>query len=128
LQTGVWHTWADYLANIDYQRRMAIVTLGPSVADPELIAVARYESMAHEDVAEIALVVQDSWQGRGLGAFLLREILRVGERNGIQHFRGNVLAQNGRMLRLLHRWTDIRDQRREGSVVTLDFTCKRGGA
>jgi GNAT superfamily N-acetyltransferase len=80
LQTGVWHTWADYLANIDYQRRMAIVTLGPSVADPELIAVARYESMAHEDVAEIALVVQDSWQGRGLGAFLLREILRVGER------------------------------------------------
>ena len=59
---------------------------------------------------------------------MLREIPRAGQGNGIRRFRDNVLAQNGGVLRILDRWTDIRDQRREGSVVILDFTCKRGAA
>jgi GNAT superfamily N-acetyltransferase len=50
---------------VDHDRRVAIVaTLGE-----DLIGVARYESTG-EDVAEVAFVIEDAHQGRGLGALV----------------------------------------------------------
>jgi N-acetylglutamate synthase-like GNAT family acetyltransferase len=77
---------------------------------PELIGVARYEPSDEKDTAEVALVVQDYWQGKGLGTILLREILRAGEANGIRAFRAHVLADNNRVLAMLSRLTDIQQR------------------
>jgi acetyltransferase len=56
--------WAHILATIDFDRRMAIVAVGP---ENELIGVARYAYEELTQEAEIAIVVGDRWQGRGLG-------------------------------------------------------------
>ena len=99
--------WAHFLANVDYQRRLAIVIERDTAAGPELIAVARYEPTAEPGVAEIALVVQDEWQGRGLGRLLLGELLAAAQARGHQRFRAYVLADNVRMLHLLSKYTGV---------------------
>ena len=92
--------WARFLANVDYERRFALVAEAPD--DPDtLIAVARYEPAGEPDTAEVAFVVQDAWQGRGLGLVLFRELLSAAEGNGIRRFRAWVLAENRRMLELI---------------------------
>src|SRR5213594_1842724 len=78
--------WAHFLANVDYQRRFALVAEAPGGADT-LIAVARYEPGGEPDTVEVALVVQDTWQARGLGLVLFRELLAAAEANGIRRFR-----------------------------------------
>src|SRR3972149_6588295 len=44
----------------------------------ELIGVGRYEASDEEAAAEVAFVVQDGWQGRGLGGIILDDINRAG--------------------------------------------------
>jgi RimJ/RimL family protein N-acetyltransferase len=113
--------WAHFLANVDYQTRFAIVIERQDVAGPEIIAVGRYEPTTDPDVAEVAFVVQDGWQGKGLGRMLLRELLAAAQARGIRRFRAYVLADNVRMLRLLSHHTKIVERRIGGGVAELLF-------
>jgi RimJ/RimL family protein N-acetyltransferase len=108
--------WAHFLANVDYRRRLALV----AEHEPgELIAVARYEPTDREDTAEIAFVVQDGWQDRGLGTVLLGDLLQAAEARGVHRFCAYVLADNTRMLDLLLRFTDVLERKTESGVVTV---------
>ncbi len=120
--------WAKTLANIDYRRRLALVAEHEGPGGIELIGVGRYEPTEREDTAEVAFVVQDGWQGKGLGTRLLHDILNAAEARGIRYFRAWVLADNPRMLDLLTRFTDVQARKIEGGVVEVMFTRRPGGA
>jgi acetyltransferase len=108
--------WARILARVDYDRRMALVAVDPA---GELIGVARYTCEEPALEAELAVVVQDAWQGRGLGTVLLRELVRHGVARGITRYCAYVLADNGRMLRLFDRLMQVRERRTEQGVTFL---------
>jgi len=72
-----------------------------------MVGVARYDVTDGEAAADIAIVVEDAWQGQGLGTILLRAIMRAGEARGIRRFHADVLSENRRMLRVLARETEI---------------------
>jgi RimJ/RimL family protein N-acetyltransferase len=113
--------WARHFADVDYQGRLALVADRETVDEPELIGVARYESAQDHDLPEIALVVQDGWQGKGLGTLLLNEILGAGQSRGHRRFRALVLTDNNEMLTLLDRHTEIKERTIEDGVVALTF-------
>lgn len=108
--------WAHILATVDYDRRMAIAAIGP---DGELIGVARYVYDERAREAEIAIVIEDRWQGRGLGKVLLGELVGYAEGKGIRRFRAYVLGDNLRMLKLIRRVTTILERKLESGVVSL---------
>jgi RimJ/RimL family protein N-acetyltransferase len=107
---------------VDYCRRLALVVEREAPAGPELIAVGRYEPSSPEDSAEVAFVVQDGWQNRGLGTLLLRDLLDAAEARGVRRFSAYVLADNHRMLDLLTRFTKIQSRKTEAGVTELVFT------
>jgi RimJ/RimL family protein N-acetyltransferase len=118
--------WVHFLANVDYHRRFALVAEDAAAAVPTLVAVARYEPVAGEDdVVELAFVVQDAWQGRGLGSLLVRELLRAAELNGFVRYRAYVLGDNRRMLTLLARYADVRERHVDQGVIELTLTRRR---
>jgi L-amino acid N-acyltransferase YncA len=118
--------WARFLATVDYRTRLALVVEDPG--DPEtLIAVARYEPGGAPDTAEVAFVVQDGWQDRGLGSLLFRRLLAVAGANGIRRFRAWVLADNGRMLDLIARHGRVERRALDAGVVDLTFTAPSPG-
>jgi L-amino acid N-acyltransferase YncA len=51
------------------------------------------------NVAEAAVAVIDTWQGRGVGRALLRELACRAEQEGVEHFQATVKAGNRAMLR-----------------------------
>lgn len=106
---------ARYLANVDYRKRMALV----AEVDGEPVAVGRWEPSGEPGLIELALVVLDEWQNRGVGRVLLRETLKLARANGIERFRADVLAENRRMLRLLATEAEIVERRTEGAVTTM---------
>jgi GNAT superfamily N-acetyltransferase len=96
----------DVLTEMDGVDRYAI---GASATrpdgGPEGVASVRYVRVrGTPDAAEIALVVMDNWQSRGLGAALLARLARYAVRQGIVRFIGHVLPESGPMIRLLLRF------------------------
>jgi RimJ/RimL family protein N-acetyltransferase len=111
--------WARILADADHDRRAAIVTAGPG---GELVGVARYGCSPGSDEAEIALVVEDAWQHRGLGTILLSALLDHAGSRGITRFLAYILADNHRMLRLIGRLGLVTERSLAQGLVTLRFT------
>jgi RimJ/RimL family protein N-acetyltransferase len=115
--------WARFLANVDAVRRFALVVEAPG--QPEtLIAVARYEPTSEAGTVEVAFVVQDGWQDRGLGTILFRELLDAAAANGVTRFRAWVLGDNRRMLDLIARLGDVQERSFGQGVVELAFTAR----
>jgi len=108
--------WAHFLANVDYERRMAIVAVDP---DDRVIAVARYDYNAQSEEAEVAIVVQDQWQGKGLGTKLMTELLSYAESKGIVRFRAYVVADNRRMLAVFRKVTRILSSQTQSGITSL---------
>ena len=120
--------WARYLADVDYQRRLALVVERGPASDPELIGVGRYEPTEDPAEAEVAFVVEDRWQRRGLGRLLFTQLLRAAGARGIHRFRADVLADNRGMLDLIARFGAITSHTLQGGVVSLAFSTRPEGA
>lgn len=98
----------DYLVNVDYYDRYALV----AEVDGEIAGVARFDRTG-ADRAEMAIVVRDDFQSRGLGSLLITKLASIARRRGIVTFEGDVLAENLRMFELV---------RRAGGLVSEDLT------
>jgi acyl-CoA synthetase (NDP forming)/GNAT superfamily N-acetyltransferase len=66
--------------------------------DGLVVGVASYEVLSG-DRAEMAILVDDTWQGDGIGSLLVEHLTAVARRDGIQELVGDVLATNVNMLR-----------------------------
>ncbi|MEV0897317.1 GNAT family N-acetyltransferase [Actinoplanes sp. NPDC049802] len=83
--------------NVDHRDREAFVT----VADGRITAVGRYERLGPgSPEAEVAFVVEDAHQGRGIGSMLLEHLADAARENGITRFVAEVLPENSGMLRV----------------------------
>ncbi|GAA1396200.1 GNAT family N-acetyltransferase [Catellatospora coxensis] len=104
--------------NVDHTDREAFVV----AAGDRLVAVGRYERLGEQAVdAEVAFVVEDAYQGRGVGSVLLEHLAAAAAEAGITRFVAEVLPENGAMLRV---FTDAGyevTRRYADGVVTLTF-------
>lgn len=80
--------------NVDHSDRVALIVL----LGEELIAVGRYERLPDRDEAEVAFLVEDAHQGRGLGSVLLEHLAAAAQERGIRRFVAEVLAENRKMI------------------------------
>jgi GNAT superfamily N-acetyltransferase len=84
----------DYSVCVDHDARESLV----AVAGRDIVGQAMY--MREEDEAEIAVVVEDTWQRRGIGKLLLDELAAIAKLRGIEAFTGAVIHDNSQMLGL----------------------------
>ena len=82
---------------IDHRRDVAVVATLPEVQGDQIIAVGTYYLNESTNKAEVAFVVRDSWQGKGLGTFIFQHLIKIAKRNGISGFTAEVLRENERM-------------------------------
>lgn len=93
----------ERFTHINYPDDFALVALVDTPDGDEQIGVARYVREDDSGTAEIAIVVADAWQGKGIATRLLTDLRDVARQAGIHHLVASVLRENGRMLDLVRR-------------------------
>ena len=110
---------AKYFAHVDGVNRFALVALDPDERN-EIIAVVRFDREVGADKAEYAALVEDRWQGHGLGIRLSRQLIHEARDRGIHHLYGLVMPENQRMLKLLRSLDLPERERREGGIKYVE--------
>jgi len=86
---------------IDYDREIALVALLGTETDEKMLGMARViTDIYNRKNAEFSVVVGDFWQGKGIGAELLKRCLSISKERGIENVKGIVLPENTQMLAL----------------------------
>ncbi len=87
-----------HFTHVDHRNREALV----AVADDEIVAVARFDRLEGTGEAEVAFVVADSWQGRGIGSLLFDRLAELARECDVTRFVADTLSANKHMLAVFH--------------------------
>jgi GNAT superfamily N-acetyltransferase len=112
---------AARFTNVDHHKRQALVAEVSKGISYKPAGVARYEPTETEGLAEVAIVVSDEFQNKGIGHLLFHAILLEGVKHGIHTFCADVLSENRRMLHLLEAESNILESKVERGVTHLVF-------
>ncbi|MGW5702674.1 bifunctional acetate--CoA ligase family protein/GNAT family N-acetyltransferase [Amycolatopsis japonica] len=102
---------------VDHHDRVAFVAL----LGDDIVAVGRYERLEHGPSAEVAFVVDDAHQGRGLGSILLEHLAAAASESGLRRFVAEVLAENAGMVRVFRDAGYQVSREIEEGVLHLEF-------
>ncbi len=108
------------MTTVDHQQRVAIV----AVLGGEIIAVGIYEGLGFDgkpESAEVAFVVADEHQGRGLGPILLEHLAGAAAENGFTRFEAEVLSENPNMVAVFRDAGYQLARSFDGSTVHVEF-------
>ena len=88
--------------NVDFVSHVALVALADENGQPIIIGGGRYV-VGEPGQAEIAFTVVDKYQGRGLGAALLRHLAMIARQAGLRELVAYVLPDNRAMLKVFEK-------------------------
>lgn len=97
-----------------------VVTIGP-METCRIIAEARYASGGGSEFPEVAFMVDQNFQGRGIAGFLLNYLIEIGRERGEKGFRADVLISNSAMLKIFENMPFVTHSTIEDGVVSLKF-------
>ena len=105
----------------DPRQRLCLIVTRTSGGDSRIIATANY--MAHDETtAEIALAVDDAFQGKGIGSLLLERLAVLAVRNGFRRFWATTLPDNQQMLDIFRQSGFECRSRSNDGCVEIDFS------
>jgi len=96
------HRDVQQLTNIDYRQNLSLVGVVPGVSGEQIVAIAQYFLDPKTQAAEIAFIVQDVWQKKGMGTLLMDYITQIAKQRGVKRFYAKVLPTNKPMLTIFH--------------------------
>ncbi|HZY29306.1 MAG TPA: GNAT family N-acetyltransferase [Jiangellaceae bacterium] len=109
----------ETFTQVDHTDRVALIVL---IGD-EMIAVGRYERI-DAGQAEVAFLVEDDHQGRGVGSVLLEHLAQAARERGIGRFVAEVLPHNHKMITVFSEAGYTIASRLTDGIVHVEFEIR----
>jgi acetyltransferase len=94
LKTRIAHERLVRICFGDYDRELALVAEVKSSSGTEIVGVGRMNRIHGTNEADVAIIVTDAYQNRGLGAELLRRVIRVAREEGVHAVSAEMMPDN----------------------------------
>ena len=116
---------AHYM-NIDFVNHVALVTV-VEVAGVSRIAGAGRYIVTQPGAAEVAFMVDDAFQGRGIASAVIRHLVVIARAAGLDALHAEVLAQNAPMLKVFGKCGLAMTTKREQGVIHVALALRDSG-
>ncbi len=107
-----------FFMNVDFKSHVALVACAEEDGHDIIVGGGRYV-VSEPGKAEVAFVVIDSWQGRGIGGLLTRHLITLAREAGLTELIAEVLPENASMRRVFDKWGFKSAARRDPSTIHL---------
>jgi len=109
---------------VDYDNEMVIVGTVREDGNESIIAIGSYSRVPNTNLAEVALVVRDDWQNKGLGTILFNYLCEIAKKRGLDGFTAWVLTDNSRMMHIFKKSGYPTRYRIEGDLYHVEIRFK----
>jgi len=108
---------------IDYTNEMSLVAIAGSGPKQKIVGLGSYYLNPATQRAEIAFLVADAWQGKGIGTYMMRSLVKTSKSKNIKGLTAEVLRDNVAMIALMHKsGVPAKSTPAGGSYIfTMDF-------
>jgi acyl-CoA hydrolase/GNAT superfamily N-acetyltransferase len=97
------HEKLQRVVNVDYASEVSVVARMREGGHERIVGVGSYTLDRATDKADVAFLIHDEYQGRGVGTLLLRHLMRIARSKGVVGFTADVFAHNHAMLKVFHK-------------------------
>ncbi|MBN1227471.1 MAG: GNAT family N-acetyltransferase [Deltaproteobacteria bacterium] len=112
-----------YIA-IDYTKEMVILAVTKKGEREEVLGLGQYSIYEKSLTAEVAFLVKDRWQNKGIGMELLSYLTYLAKKNGLSGFAAEVLRENTSMLHLFESMGFDIEKQSDSGMLELKMTFK----
>jgi len=107
---------------IDYTQEMVILSFVHEGDKEELVGLGQYTINEQQHNADVAFVVKDEYQNKGIGTELLGYLTQLAKRQGLLGFTAEVLVENEPMLHVFEKLLDVKKTVDSGVYyMTMEF-------
>ncbi len=107
-----------FFMDIDFKDHVALVAHAEETGRNVLVGGCRY-IVSEPGRAEMAFMVVDAWQGRGVGSILMRHLVKIAGEAGLQELTAEVLPENTAMRKVFGKFGFKPAARRDPQIVHL---------
>jgi len=115
------HREMQKYVNIDYSQILSMVALVEKGRNERIIAEARYAYDRATDAYEVAFIVDEDFQGKGVASFLFNYLIKIARDRGIARFIAYVLPRNEAMIRVFEKNAVKPKRSFEDNTIVLQF-------
>lgn len=109
------------LADLDYEHNMALLVTRMENDCERIIGMARYDVDPATRMADVAFVVLDEQQNRGIGTLLMRRMVEIGKARGLAGFSSDVQAHNKRMMAIIQKSGEKVHSELRGNIYRVEL-------
>jgi acyl-CoA hydrolase/RimJ/RimL family protein N-acetyltransferase len=123
-RTDMPHARLQQYVAIDYEKELVILAMKKEADRETIIGMGQYfiDELTH--TAEVAFVVQDAYQGKGVGSELLSYLTYLAKKRGLHGFTAAVLMDNKKMLKLFENMGFQIDKTTDAGVYELRMSFR----
>ncbi|MDO9534171.1 MAG: GNAT family N-acetyltransferase [Bacillota bacterium] len=114
----------NFFVVIDYTQVMVIVAVTEHEGKEVIIGVGQYGINEGTLTAEVALVIKDDFQSKGIGAELLSYLAYIAKKQGLVGFTAEALPDNKEVLHLLEKIGFEVEKRFNAGVYLMDIALR----
>src|SRR3954451_24859076 len=107
-----------FFLDVDFKNHVAIVALTDEAGRKVIVGGGRY-IVFEPGRAEMAFVVIDAWQGRGVGSILMRHLIKIASDAGLKELTAEVLPENAPMIKVFRKFGFSPALRRDPQTLHL---------
>jgi RimJ/RimL family protein N-acetyltransferase len=109
-----------YFMQVDFSKHVALVATAQEDGQPVIIGGGRY-IVFEPGRAEMAFIVVDTWQGRGIGSILMRHLVTIARDSALTELTAEILPENTAMLKVFGKFGFRPAARRDPQAVHLEL-------
>lgn len=109
---------------VDYTKQLLIIAVLKKGNREEVVGLGEYNINAKDNTAEIAFVVRDEYQNRGIGTELLTYLSQLAMKRGLFAFTAEILVDNTRMLHVLEKMGFAAEKKLEEDVYLIKLSFR----
>jgi len=119
------HDKMQEYVNVDYAREFSLVGFGGKKGEGKMIAEARLVVGEEEHVGEVAFLIDETYQGAGVGSYLMDLLIVEGRNRGLHALCAQVLSDNQPMIKVFEKTGLPVESRLESGVYQISIDIKK---